>query len=264
MIRAVTEGDLHHLRPLIENNYEQCIYIYLDLFYSGSSLSEYPAYYSSTDGIVEWLLMEVDDTAQIMVIDYTKLEELQVFIKNRGYKVVFGQSDIIHQLAEYLSYSKIVDGYIASLEKYNNKSLNPTHIPQFIRKNFLEIARLICSDQNLAAVNNVDALAITLEKRSNLHYGRNCVIFENGLIVSHAATYAESDRIAVIGGVITEKTHRGKGYAKSVVSKLCEQLCAEGKKLYLFYYEPNAFGLYSDLGFKNVLRWSKLFVEGDK
>lgn len=83
--------------------------------------------------------------------------------------------------------------------------------------------------------------------------------FLNGRMVSTVSTSAENSESAMIVGVATAKEFRGKGYASAVVSALCRDCFARGKKyLCLFYSNPVAGRIYNRIGFQELGQYGML------
>ncbi|MBF4692531.1 GNAT family N-acetyltransferase [Fusibacter ferrireducens] len=85
--------------------------------------------------------------------------------------------------------------------------------------------------------------------------GVHMFIKENGQIVSHGNTAAETSQSAMIGGVMTLPDQRRKGYAKTVVSAICQKVINDGKRACLFYNGEAAQKLFAALGFKDIDQW---------
>lgn len=94
-------------------------------------------------------------------------------------------------------------------------------------------------------------------KRMSLKKGlaRARFIKEDGVIISSASSTAENSQSAMIVGVGTLPEHQKKGLASYCMSKLCEELLAEGKMLCLFYDNPAAGSIYKRLGFEDIGKW---------
>ena len=83
--------------------------------------------------------------------------------------------------------------------------------------------------------------------------------FLNGRMISTASTSAENSESAMVVGVATAKEFRGKGYASAVVSALCKDCFARGKKyLCLFYSNPVAGRIYNRIGFQELGEYGML------
>ncbi|AFK07503.1 putative acyltransferase [Mesotoga prima MesG1.Ag.4.2] len=81
---------------------------------------------------------------------------------------------------------------------------------------------------------------------------RRYIIEDQGEILATAASTSESSDMAMIIGVATGKDFRGRGLASAVVSKLCEDLLAEGRTPCLLYDNPEAGRIYNRLGFREI------------
>lgn len=85
---------------------------------------------------------------------------------------------------------------------------------------------------------------------------RRVWVAENGDgIVSAALTNAETDSLAMIGGVYTDPAWRGRGLSQAVCSALCEELIGTGRKPILYWHNAAAGQVYSKLGFRRIGTW---------
>lgn len=83
----------------------------------------------------------------------------------------------------------------------------------------------------------------------------------DGIMMTVAQTTAENSKSAMVVGVATRKEHRRSGLMSQCLSKLCDDLLAEGKTLCLFYNNPEAGSVYHKMGFESIERW-KMLIEG--
>ncbi|MDE7095483.1 MAG: peptide-methionine (S)-S-oxide reductase MsrA, partial [Anaeroplasmataceae bacterium] len=90
-----------------------------------------------------------------------------------------------------------------------------------------------------------------LKGKENTFYA----IKEKDRIVSIATKARNFDSICSISNVFTIPEYRGKGYARGVVSKLCEDILEEGKTPYLYVDKTNPISnhLYLSLGFTYLI-----------
>lgn len=103
----------------------------------------------------------------------------------------------------------------------------------------------------------------TMQARSRenlLHtitHNRLFYLQKTGKIVAAALTHCESEKAALIGGVYTPASYRGKGYAALCMQALMASLQAEHKTPCLFYEKNNqaARRLYQKLGFIPYGEW---------
>jgi predicted GNAT family acetyltransferase len=94
-----------------------------------------------------------------------------------------------------------------------------------------------------------------------LRHTRIMVAETGGEIVSTALTNAETDALAMIGGVFTPPGSRGRGLSQAVCSALCADLLADGKQPVLYWKHPAAGAIYRKLGFHTVGEWRSVWLE---
>lgn len=76
--------------------------------------------------------------------------------------------------------------------------------------------------------------------------------------VAMVRTTAENPYSAMIVGVGTHQTYRGQGLASHLLNILCQELLDEGKRLCLFYDNPEAGTIYKRLGFRDIGMWNMI------
>ena len=87
---------------------------------------------------------------------------------------------------------------------------------------------------------------------------------EDGEILSAALTNAETDKLAMIGGVYTRPVARGRGLSQLLCSALCAELIAEGKMPVLYWINPIAGSIYRKLGFQRIGEWRSVRLQPRK
>lgn len=87
--------------------------------------------------------------------------------------------------------------------------------------------------------------------RSRMRAGgvRHVVVRQDGRIVSHANTTAETAGHALLSGITTAPDAQRQGHAARLVSHLCRELLGEGRIPCLFAKSPGALAMYEKLGF---------------
>lgn len=84
---------------------------------------------------------------------------------------------------------------------------------------------------------------------------------ENGEVISAALTNAETSQLAMIGGVFTPPTQRGRKLSQAVCSALCADLLAAGKQPVLYWGNPAAGAVYHKLGFQPQGQWRSVWLQ---
>lgn len=92
--------------------------------------------------------------------------------------------------------------------------------------------------------------------------GRTNAVRRNGKVIATASSAAENALSAMIIGVCTAQGQRRRGLATACVTALCRALLREGKKVCLFYENPEAARIYKRLGFRDQGRWGMVRVGG--
>lgn len=98
---------------------------------------------------------------------------------------------------------------------------------------------------------------ITERDRQQIFPKTEYLLRVNGVLVARANVQGWSDQYAQIGGVMTHPEHRGKGYAKQVVSAACKHWLSKGKRVQLFCKNDNApaHAVYEAIGFRPIDRF---------
>ena len=81
-----------------------------------------------------------------------------------------------------------------------------------------------------------------------------------GVIRSAALTNAETQGLAMIGGVFTPPQWRGQGLSQAVCGALCGDLLAAGKRPVLYWDTPAAGAVYRKLGFQERGHWTSVWL----
>ena len=77
----------------------------------------------------------------------------------------------------------------------------------------------------------------------------------DGRAVAAVKTAAENPYSAMVVGVATDPGFRRRGFATQLMVRLCEEVLAEGKRLCLFYDNPEAGAIYKRVGFRDIGTW---------
>ncbi|MFR1707669.1 MAG: GNAT family N-acetyltransferase [Clostridium sp.] len=97
-----------------------------------------------------------------------------------------------------------------------------------------------------------------ISNRIKTKEGIHMFIKEQGNIISHGNTTAETSVSGMIGGILTVSSHRNRGLASKVVSALGRSLIIRGKSACLFFDNVEAGRLYYNLGFEHIDKWAIL------
>jgi predicted GNAT family acetyltransferase len=84
---------------------------------------------------------------------------------------------------------------------------------------------------------------------------------KEGEILATALTNAETEHLAMIGGVFTKPAARGHGLSQAVCSALCADLFASRRKPVLYWGNAAAGAVYRRLGFRPIGHWRAVWLE---
>ncbi|MDE7212962.1 MAG: peptide-methionine (S)-S-oxide reductase MsrA, partial [Anaeroplasmataceae bacterium] len=133
------------------------------------------------------------------------------------------------------------------------KSASNLSVFQCTSNDLEQLALCYCSFKKEALQEDLDLASAKklLKGKEHAYYA----IKEKDRIVSIAAKARNFDSICSISNVFTIPEYRGKGYARGVVSKLCEDILEEGKTPYLYVDTTNPISnhLYLSLGFTYLI-----------
>ena len=259
MFKKAQKQDKDIITEYIGNNYNKCLYLYLD----------FVKYGFDNNAIKIWLDMENDEINCVALKYYSGMhvfsknkncnyDEIKNIIIEENPSIICAEKFLIENLVNILDecdYS-VEYGWVRVFSKHYNCENSCVELAT--EKDFEEISKLIINDP-MGEFYELDELISQFKERYDDNFGRHYIIKHNNKIISNASTNAEIDDIAVLSNVITLPQYRGKGLATIVCSKLCNDLIDEGKNVYLINYTEESTRLYDKLGFEISCEIGKLF-----
>lgn len=253
--------DKKRILDLLKENIGMCIYMYIDISKYGLDSGNISVWYMEKDDSIKLILMKYYDSFQIYFSnDFCDYEVIEQFINKYEPKMISGDDKKICELAARLGnsycYSK---EYVFDLTSYKEmEGIDEIGIENARMDEFEEIARLICSDKDIGGHYSMDGLTEQLKERYFSKMGRNLVIRKDNKIVTHIATYAEYDKLAVTSGLISVNTERTMPYGTLIESYLVKQLREEGYKVYTFVVKERRRKLLMIMGNEQIGLYGKL------
>ena len=260
MIHKCFDRDKQEILEYIQKDYGKCLYVYIDLIkYSLDGNDTFFAWkQTDRNGKITLLITEYYKGIQLYSRDGDfDAAEIAQFLKEKDPTIILGMHQTIQKIHPFLPERKQeigTVGQIRTLKIEKNEKAYEAPIEEF-----KEIAEFIAQDENIGKPYGFDSIYTQYTQRKKEHFGRNYLLRdENNEIIAHAATYAELDNLAVVGGVRTSEKYRGKGYSKPVLAALVDVLLKEGKDVFSFYYIPSAKKMHEGTGFTTIGSWAKL------
>ena len=185
-------------------------------------------------------------------------DEIVDFIKSKDSNVVFGIKESLNKIKDLMPEYSIELGTVGELSDIKVSPSDSVYSAPI--DEIAEIVEIVAQDENIGKPYGYELLYSQYCERKLSNFGRNFILRDqNDEIICHAGTYAEIPELAVIGGVITSTDYRGKGFAKTTLASLCDQLQQEKKRIFSFFYILSAEKMHYSVGFEKIGDWMKLY-----
>jgi len=262
IVKIKNNKNIEEILSYLKKDISKCLYLYIDI-----------KKYGISDNLKVWKVVDSNQMIRMVIMKYYSglqvfsefnnfpLYEVVEFLNYINYKMISGEKTTIDILKAALGGGYITEyGHIQQLKNSNAEDVSNTFFKIELPEDgdFLDIAKLICSDDDIGSSYEVIELKDQLLNRRNTHFGKNLVVKSEGKIIGHIATYAELENIAVIGGVIVDTKYRNMGIAKIMTVGMCKVLEKENKDIYLFVYKDFVRKFYRKLGFEDVCECGKI------
>lgn len=229
------EKDVKEVLEYLEKNIQECVYLYIDIKVYGIRHSNMNVWISRDGEKINTVVMKYFDSFQIFSAydNWDKEGVLELLMK---YKVttVAGKKSLIKQLAECVQdmYS-VAYGVVIEEDKY--REFKQFELVEEARdEDALEIAELMCTDEEFANNYEVSILAKQLIDRMQTGMGKSYIIRQEGKIVAHVAVFAQTDKVAVESGLIVDEQMKKNMYGMILHEYIKKVLINEGKRVFAF------------------------------
>ena len=260
MFKKVEKENERLIEDYIGDDYNKCLYLYLDLMKYGVT----------NENVKSWLDFKDDEITSVVLKYYSGMH---IFSKNKNCdydniinliaeenpSIICAEKFLIENLFKLLDSEEYnaTYGSVRALNEYYE--CDNSSVERATESDYDEISRLVLTDSAFGNYYTFEELKEQIVEQNENNYGRNFIIRENDKIISHAATCAEGDKIAVISHIITDESCRNQGLGTKVCSKLCNEVISEGKTIFLTNYTNESTALYDKLGFKPSCEIGKLY-----
>ena len=259
MFKRVNQENVKLIKDYIGNDYDKCLYLYLDFLKYGLDNDNLKFWFDSKDDEINCVVLKYYSGMHVFSknrnCDFDQIKEL---VLDEDPSVICAEKFLIEKLSEILKEKEYSTDYGWVRVLSNHYECENSCVELAVEdEDFVEISKLIKNDP-MGEFYDLDELISQIKERDDDNFGRNYIIKDDGKIISNASTNAELENIAVLSNVITDQEYRGKGLATKVCSRLCNDLIDEGKKVYLINYTEESTGLYDKLGFEISCEIGKL------
>ncbi len=232
-MRIAKESDKEQLLNYLEKDLGNCLYIYLDIMQYGLN-GENIKVWMSEGKKPNTVLMQYHGDFQIYSTNLSAGEEKEIIglIMRTKAGWISGEKKVIDIVAGnlYDTY-KLTEGWVYELTSYRSFEY-PEGFGIAKKEDMRELAALVCSDKDVGGGHHIDDLEKQFIERLKIGMGRNYYVRKNGEIISHIATYAENDKLAITSGMVTREDMRKEGYSSILEGCLVNDLLKEGKRVF--------------------------------
>ena len=259
MLNIGTLEDEKIIFEYIGKDYGKCAYLYIDL----------KKYGFENDNVTTWY--QTDDMGNLNVIVLRYYNGMHIYSKTNEFDypevgklvnemkpaLVCGMKETIDKVFPFVRNYTPEYGKVLRLENYSGIASDEVY--QGTRDELKEVAELLMTDEEMGAPYGFDLLYKQLVERYDEGFGRNWIRRDEQGILSHCATYAELEDIAVISGGIVRIDKRGKGEYPGQLGAMCKDLYNENKEVISYYY-GGAKSAHKKVGFEILGDWEKLIL----
>lgn len=233
-MKLAEEKDTGRILEYLREGLQDCVYLYIDVINYGIATENMKVWFSEENGAIKLVVMKYYDSFQIYSEnDGLDVDEVKALLAQYPVTMISGKKTLIEKLAGECPEYEATYGVVFVMDKFRGMK-SPVEILRATESDAYEIAKLICTDDEIGGHYQVNNLAAQLTERINTETGRSYIIRQDCKIVAHSATYAEAEGIAVVGGTIIDEAYRDKNYYLLLSSYMLQELDKERKVAYTF------------------------------
>lgn len=260
MIFKCCINDEKQIFDYIGKDYGKCAYLYIDLRKYGFDNPNISVWKSQNGNDINAVILKYYSGMHVFSRnnDFSPNEIAELIMEEKP-TLVCGMKETLDRIKDYVEECYVPElGKVLRLENYSN-IYNPA-VRFATREELREIVELLITDENMGGPYTFDELYDQFCQRFDEGFGRNWARWDEKGVVTHCATYAELDDIAVISGGIVREDYRGKGEYPGQLGAMCKTLYEEGKEVISYYY-GGAKTAHKVVGFEILGEWEKLVLK---
>ncbi len=253
MMVKCTPEDIPAVLDYIGDDFVQCFYMYMDILECGIEDDGLGLWTAEKDGAIACVYYQYYDCLHIFGREGCETGDALALIDEIRPKVISSSEKVIEQLRAVLP----MDEYMYELNHIITASIEldggrEVDIREAEESDVPEIAELMLKADIFRDVYDYEGLCESLRRRLQEGFGRLFIIRdEEGRMIATNATNAETDRIAVIGGLVTDPEMRGRGLGRAITASTWNLVRREGKQGLAFLITDNekTISLHRKMGF---------------
>lgn len=236
----IEKKEYSKLLPYLKQDMEHCLYLYMDLLNGEKEKADMEVWMQGRINDPEVVLLRYHESFQIYSrypdVNLQSPSELMADYRPR---MISGPETVIRKIAE-ANQALYRAEYGAVYEVCDKKRMRSSEdVVPATENDVPEIVELICMNETLGGHYEKENLICQMRSRIRAGTGRSYMIREDGRIVAHTATYAETAGYAVTSGTIVHPEYRDKGYYFIISSHIIKILQEEGKRIFTFSLTPD-------------------------
>ncbi len=262
-MRKCMESEKENIYRYIALEPEMNLFFYGDIESFGLSSSQVEVYANdSGSGTYDSLILRYFD----FYIIYSQSENyalnpvLDFFQNRKNIDSISGKVELLKPLLPHLPQFKMTADYMCRCSSVSPVNTSTLKIEKLTPENARDIVDLYLNIEEFACNYRGKEDKMAEQIRVSLQEGGIAWgIFDNGRLISVGSTSGANSKSAMIIGIATHQDYRKKGYASTIVQKLCQESFTQGKEfLCLFYHNPDAGRIYHKIGFEEIGQYATL------
>ncbi|BES64294.1 GNAT family N-acetyltransferase [Gottschalkiaceae bacterium SANA] len=175
--------------------------------------------------------------------------------ENSEWTNINGWAEAIRQVMPYVEEGESKEMYFAECKELERAYPIPESV---VEADFDDIEGILTLRGTIQEFSQSKDGAKLMRHKMETKSGREVICKIDGKVVAGAATTAENSQSAMVVAVCTDPAYRKHGYASACVTKLAKDYVVLGKRLYLFYDNPNAGRIYNRIGFHEIGKYTMI------
>lgn len=252
MLKLAEEHDVDSLVGFLENGgaIGARIGAYLRCYRTG--MNEIYFWFQESDGIIATVVSKVDGNMTVCSTADSDFDEIKEFVR------IIGFSSLFMHFSDFRKIGIEPDNEGAILEYCGNTEVSDTVeiSSETDMKDAYELLKR-CQSESISVPDYLPWLSDFTYKR-NRNSARAKSVTRNSLQVCFAMTSAETEKSALISGVVTDSNYRKQGLASRLVTALSDELRNENKAVYIMTANENNRKFYEKNGFVQIGKWGSV------
>lgn len=264
IIKGKTNDDICRALKYIGDDRLLCFYLYMDMIECGIDNQGLGLWLSEMNSEIEGVFYRYYDCLHCFSRKTIDINDALNVINEINPKVIVSSEENINAMIDVLDRNRYtyelnhiitVDSFLEENDAYEVCQAKNEDVPS--------IAKMMMQDVIYSSVYSYSKLCDDLSRRLNDGFGRLFVIRnECDEIVCANATYAETEDLAVIGGLVTSVEARGRGLGGAITANTWNRIRREGKTGLAFLLDGNAntISLHKKMGYRFIGSSARLIM----